>query len=111
MATNSITRLWRYYTDLKIWAEKMKPESRIFIDRTPDDESETTSSVSNSAGASSGAQGEHMRIFGLIFPKTAPFQQLGLMVEIRVPVTYPQEPPVLYMRTSIRHPNIEKDGK
>ena len=111
MATNSIARLWKYYTELKIWAGKMQPASRIFIDKTPDDESETTSPVSNSAGANSGTQGEYMLIVGLIFPKTALFQGLGLMVEIRVPIGYPQDPPVLYMKTSIRHPNIEKDGK
>jgi ubiquitin-protein ligase len=112
MATsNPLKRLWKEYEKLKNWAASTDPAPTIFKVETSEDEIEMISSRPNNGGAAPAIQGEHISIVGLIYPSTAPFRQRGLRVEILVPAGYPQEPPVVYMRMRIRHPNIEKDGK
>ena len=49
-------------------------------------------------------------IRGWIYPSNASFNGQGLPIEIRVPDGYPAEPPEVYMRIQLRHPNIEKNG-
>ncbi|CAF0978186.1 unnamed protein product [Adineta ricciae] len=51
-------------------------------------------------------------IRGWIYPSNAPpFNGQRLPIEIRVPDGYPAEPPEVYMRIQLRHPNIEKNGQ
>jgi ubiquitin-protein ligase len=113
MANSDIfKRLWRKYTELQTWAGE-DPESKKFTSESTSflDPATTPSSASNNRGATSTAQVKYISIIGLIYPSTQPFRQRALRVEIRVPETYPQEPPEVYMRMKIRHPNIEKDGE
>ncbi len=105
-------RLWTEYNQLKNWAN---PASSRFKIEKDSFENPTTmpSSASNNPGAASTMQVAYVSIIGLIYPSTEPFGQRGLRVEIQVPVTYPQEPPHIYMRMEmkIRHPNIEINGE
>lgn len=76
-----------------------------------DDDTEQPSAPSNGVGAASNTQEQCVKVIGLIYPLTEPFKQRALKVEIRVPNGYPLQPPEVYMKTAIRHPNIEKDGE
>jgi len=111
--SSDFKRLWREYTDLKDWVGSSEAASNIFsIERDSFENSKATpSSESTNGEACSTAQAKSISIFGLIYPSTEPFKKRGLRVEMRVPFTYPQEPPEVYMRMEIRHPNIEKNGE
>ncbi|CAF1297652.1 unnamed protein product [Rotaria sordida] len=113
MSSDSSKRIWRLYTDLKIWAESHDATSKRFIvkDNSIENPELLSSLQSNNIATASTMQTKFFIIVGLIYPSTDPFKKHLLEVEIRVPFTYPQEPPEVYMRTSIRHPNIEKNGK
>ncbi|CAF1128890.1 unnamed protein product [Rotaria sordida] len=113
MSSDSSKRIWRLYTDLKIWAESHDATSKRFSvkDNSIENPELLSSLQSNNVATASTMQTKFFIIVGLIYPSTDPFKKHLLEVEIRVPFTYPQEPPEVYMRTSIRHPNIEKNGK
>ncbi len=112
-SSGDFKRLWIEYGKLKTWVESANAASRRFTIEEDSFDNPTTmrSSESNNGGAASIMQVGCISIIGLIYPSTEPFKQRGLRVEIRVPVTYRQEPPHIYMKMSIRHPNIEKDGE
>ena len=115
MASESpLKRLWYGFRTLERWAESADQTNKKFQVVTSSfngDSSTTPVSELNRAEASSSTQSECARIIGLIYPLTEPFKQRTLKVEIEVPVSYPDIPPTVFMRTRIRHPNIEKDGE
>jgi ubiquitin-protein ligase len=112
-STNSSKRLWTEYSRLKSWAANTDPLWNRFSVETSsfDDSTMMPSSESNNGAAASTTQAERISMFGLIYPSTEPFRNRGLKIEMRVPFAYPYQPPEVYMRTSIRHPNIEKNGE
>ncbi|CAF2942337.1 unnamed protein product [Rotaria sp. Silwood2] len=112
MANGQMKRLVNEYNKLQNWAASSDSASKFRVETASSEEITFTSpSASTSAGAASATNTVWGNIMGLIYPSTAPFQQRGPRVEIRVPSTFPHEPPEIFMRTKIRHPNIEKDGK
>ncbi|CAF3868402.1 unnamed protein product [Rotaria sp. Silwood1] len=112
MTDQQMKRVGTVYNKLKNWAASSDSTSKFRVETASvEDITFTSPSTLTSAGAASNTGTVWGSIIGLIYPSTAPFQQRGLRVEIRVPSTFPHEPPEIFMRTKIRHPNIEKDGK
>ncbi|CAF4641571.1 unnamed protein product [Rotaria sp. Silwood1] len=112
MTDQQMKRVGTVYNKLKNWAASSDSTSKFRVETASVENITFTSpSTLTSAGAASNTGTVWGSIIGLIYPSTAPFQQRGLRVEIRVPSTFPHEPPEIFMRTKIRHPNIEKDGK
>ena len=119
MATNESRKyIWKQFNALRRSTTTADPALKKFHfissslkDDDDDDDTEQSSSSSNGAAAASNTPEECAKIIGLIYPLTEPFKQRALRVEIRVPNGYPMQPPEVYMRTTIRHPNIEKDGE
>ena len=70
----------------------------------------TDERYNNSAAASSYSTNYIAIIRGWIRPSSTPFRGQRLPIEIRVPDGYPAEPPEVYMRIQLRHPNIEMNG-
>lgn len=96
---------------LKIWAADTNSTSKKFYIESDSFENPTTASVSTSAAATSAEQTNFVSITGLIYPTTEPFKQYAIRIEIRVPPAFPQEPPEIYMKMKIRHPNVKLNGK
>ncbi len=111
--TNPSKRLWTEYGTLKRWTAGSDPAAQVFRIETSSFEDPTIASPSdsNNNGTASTTLTVWVSIVGSIYPATEPFRQRGLRVELRVPATYPHEPPEVYMRMNIRHPNIEKNGE
>jgi ubiquitin-protein ligase len=97
---DSLKRLWMEYNKLKNWAQSTNP-IEFTVESSSFDEGETSSSS---------AIENIVTITGLIYPSTEPFTQWTLRIEMHVPITYPQTGPEVYMKTNIRHPNIDKNG-
>ena len=110
-AENPLKRLWVEYCKFKKWS--LSTTSREFsIESSSFDEDETTSSSAvHNDGTASANPDKFVSITGLIYPSKEPFGQCTLRIEIRLPMKYPQEGPEVYMKTSIRHPNIDKNGE
>lgn len=94
---DSLKRLWVEYSKLKNWAQNTSP-IEFTVESSSFDEDESS------------AIGNIVTITGLIYPTTEPFTDWALKIEIHVPTTYPQKGPEVYMKTNIRHPNIDKNG-
>ncbi|CAF1488954.1 unnamed protein product [Adineta ricciae] len=116
MATGTNTRILEAYSGLVEWARSTAgTPGRIYEhqgssleqsgDNVPTDERYNNSASSDSINYA-------IIIRGLVYPSNdPPFNGRGLPIEIRVPDGYPAEPPEVYMRIQLRHPNIEKNGR
>lgn len=110
MANRDILRsLWRLYTDFKLWASASDATSKRF--KVEDDSFENKSLLENNAAAASTTDENIVAIIiGLIYPSSEPFKRHALRIKICLPSTFPDDPPIVYMLTKIRHPNIDKNG-
>ncbi|UJR10964.1 hypothetical protein I4U23_015149 [Adineta vaga] len=106
-------RLWTHYMDLRNWAASTFSTSKIFkLDNcSMQDSDDDTPSDSRSNNSVANQSTQFITITGLIYPSTEPFGGRGLRIELRVPYGYPHEPPEVYMKIQLRHPNIDKDGR
>lgn len=112
MATsNYAKRLLQPYEALKNW-NGLDDQGRLIF-RMEDCSPDNTRIASPSDSASSQATSvTYISIIGLIYPARELFGESGLKMEIRVPFEYPYQPPEVYMRVRIPHPNIEeRNGK
>ena len=97
---NSLKRLWTEYNKLKNWAESTNPVE-FTVENCSLGENETSLLSENE---------NIVTIIGLIYPRTEPFTECVLRIEIHVPITYPQTSLQVYIKTNISHPNIDKNG-
>lgn len=104
-----LNRLLKLYTEFKKWTESPDATTKRFtIENNSFDNPQLLQNIKQTTST---MQLYSAIIIGLIYPLSEPFIKHALRVEIHVPLTFPQVPPTVYMKTEIRHPNIEKDGK
>jgi ubiquitin-protein ligase len=108
---NPLKRLWTEYNKFKNWALSTNPREFTIESSSLDDDETTTSSAIDNNGTASATQDKFVSITGLIYPSTEPFRQWALRVEIKLPILYPHKATTVYMKTSIRHPNIDENGE
>lgn len=108
---DSLKRLWKEYAKLKNWALSTNPREFTVETSSLDDNETLSSSAIDTDEGDADAQSKFISIVGLIYPSTEPFLDWALRIEIRLPYLYPHKGPELYMKTSIRHPNIDKNGE
>ena len=113
MATPSdLRRLCREYNVLQNWLSEHDPNSKLAKIVEFSEECTVTNPTTEqlSTTASPSANVPHASCMMLIYPSKPIFSDRGLRVEMLLPYTYPHAPPSFYMRSSIRHPNIHKNG-
>lgn len=106
--SNVAKRFWQAYSTLKRWSETDEGKRIFRVESCSMDEGSEIDFPS--AGAASSGIPENLVILGGVFPSTAPFQNQALPIEIQVSYKYPFQPPLVYLKIKLRHPNVDKDG-
>lgn len=76
--------------------ERLKTERKFLIDKSPFDGDEETPT--------------NFTFIGRILPRSEPFNQTALQIEIQLPQEYPYKPPSVRILTKVYHPNVEENG-
>lgn len=77
--------------------ERLKTERKFLIDKSPFDDDEETPT--------------NFTFIGRILPRSEPFNQTALQIEIQLPQEYPYKPPSVRILTKVYHPNVEENGR
>jgi ubiquitin-protein ligase len=96
-------RLWEAYSDLKTWSRTAQSSDILRVQGSSMEDSEMEASSAPPTG--------FVTITVLIYPSSEPFCRQGLPIEIQLPYTYPHQPPTVYLKIAMRHPNIDRDGE
>ena|ERR1700722_13842164 len=89
----------------RAWTERTKLESlatdnkAFIIDKTPFSDEEA------------GATPTELLYLVRILPRSEVFNQGAFQIQMKLPPTYPFDPPEVKFITRIYHPNVDKDGK
>lgn len=94
--------LWTDINKLKQLNAETDP--KFILDQSPFSEQEET-------GGASAITSKELIITGRILPDSEIYKDGAYQIELKLPTTYPHDPPAVRFITKIYHPNVDKDGK
>lgn len=104
MSTNSLgKRIWTEISKLKLLNANSDP--KFILEKTPFDELDDD----EAAQAASNTEKERV-IIGRILPNSEIYNKGAYQIEIKLPRTFPIDPPEVRFVTQIYHPNVSRDG-
>ena len=96
--------LYTEITKLKL-CNKPDAKARFLVTKSPFD------GIDDDTQPSEDVQSKEYVIVGRIYPKSPIYNEAAFEIELVLPATFPQVPPLVRFLTRIYHPNVEADGE